>query len=465
MPNSSLVARAPAAFARACAELADLSIPFDPPPVGTFGDAELLEAQRVTGEIRRRADAAAAVVAAEIAHRSRRELGDAGLAQRLGARTPALLVARITGTSAGEAQAFVRVGAVMTPDAADQSVATPWLAAIGLAVRAGKLSLAAADAIRAGLGSPDDAVTPALLEGAASRLLALSASLAVEQLSARAREARSELDAAHVRDREQAMRDRRFLRITPQSDGMTRVSGLLDPESASVVVAAYDAATSPRRGGPRFVDPLSIAHAERLLADERTLDQLGADAFVELIRLGTAAAPDRLLGARKPAVRVVITDRELAARRGSGRIEGQTEPISIETVERHICESGVVPVLFDEAGQALDVGREQRLFTNRQRVALAVRDGGCRFPDCERPPSWCEAHHIDEWSRDHGRTDVADGFLLCRHHHLLVHNNDWRVSRERADYFLVPPPAFDPAQRPIPAPTKSATMRHLVATA
>ncbi len=304
-----------------------------------------------------------------------------------------------------------------------------------------------------------------LLEAAATTLLGLAVSLTIEQLSIRARDERAEIDELHVRDREQALRDRRFLRIFSESDGMTRVSGLLDPESAAVVVAAYDAATSPRRGGPRFVDPSETARAEEMLADERSLDQLGIDAFVELIRLGTAVAPGRLLGSRKPAVRLVVSERELRERRGSGRIEGQSEPVSIDTVERHLCESGIVQVLFDDEGQAINVGREQRLFTTRQRVALATRDGGCLFPMCDRPPSWCEAHHINEWFRDHGRTDTADGVLLCRHHHLLVHNNEWRVVREGAKYFLVPPPEYDSAQEPIPAHTKSAIMRRVVAAA
>ncbi len=61
----------------------------------------------------------------------------------------------------------------------------------------------------------------------------------------------------------------RFLHLTPQADGMTRLSGLLDPESAAVVGAAFDAATSPRRGGPRFVDP----EARRRRADELVADE------------------------------------------------------------------------------------------------------------------------------------------------------------------------------------------------
>lgn len=435
----------PSAFAA----LAASSASFAAPAVDGLSDAELMQAQRSLAEVRRRVDAWSASVAAEIAHRSRNELGDAGLARRVGARSPELLVQKLSGTSAREANAMVRVGVVMSEPSA--------LEAVGAAVSAGHLSLEAADVIRAGLGNLDPAVPVQSVVDAAESLVRDAGSLRVEKLAARARERGAELDEQHVLDRERALRDARYLRITPQLDGMTRLSGLLDPESAAVVVAAYDGATSPRRGGPRFVNPDEVTRAEALVADPRTTEQIAVDAFVELVRLGTNAAPD-IVGAKPPAVRVLVTDRDLARRAGGGWIEGQTVPLSISTVERELCNRGTVPVHFDSDGQVVNVGREQRLFTARQRIGLAVRDGGCRFPGCDRPPSWCEAHHIDEWFRDRGRTDIADGFLLCRHHHLLIHNNDWRVTREGADYFLV-----DPARAPIAAPPKTRVVERALA--
>ena len=453
-------------LASAFVRLGDLSVAFVPPTVSGLSDDEVLASQRIVAEIRRRVDAAAAVLAAEVAHRSRRELGYTGLATRLGARTPELLVARVAGTSAREAGVLVRVGALASEPRLDmpEPDPTPWLAAVGVAVRAGSLSLDAGDVIRAGLGEPDESVSAESLAEAAVGLLTAASSLTLEQLAARARETRAELDAAHVRDREQALRDRRYLRVIPQSDGMTRILGLLDPESAAVIVAAYDAATSPRRGGPRFVDPGDAARADAILHDPRSTEQIAVDTLVELVRLGTSTAPDHLLGATKPAVRIAVTERDLRTRVGSGRIQGQTHPISIDTIERNICEVGMIPVAFDTDGHVVNVGRSKRTFTPRQRIGLEVRDGGCRFPGCDRPPSWCEAHHINEWHRHHGRTDIADGILLCRHHHLLVHNNDWRVTRDGAEYFLVPPRSVDPGQQPIPAPSRSAVARRLLAT-
>lgn len=448
-----------------------VSTAFVPPPAAATSDADLIQAQRTLAEIARRTGAASALVAAQIAHRSRRDLGVDGLAQRLGARTPELLVQRLTETSTPEARSLVRVGRLLeTQDAGvapdpDRTYAidgAPWLAAVAAAVVAGRLSIERADAIRAGLDTIDPAATPAerdlLADGlteAAATLLRESPSLTLERLAARARSLRADLDDAGTSEREARLRERRFLQLIPQADGMTRVSGLLDPESAAIVSSAFDAATSPRRGGPRFLDPVEQARADALATDERSVEQIAVDAFVELIRIGGEVDGAAVLGTRRPAVRVVVAERDLTQTRGRGFLEGQTEPVSIDTVRRHVCAAGIVPLLIDHRGQPMRMGRSSRLFTRAQRLALAVRDGGCRFPGCDRPPSWTEAHHPDEWERDGGATDVENGILLCRHHHLLIHNASWKVTRRGADYFVVPPPSVDPRQRPIPAPSRS----------
>jgi hypothetical protein len=426
----------------------------------SLDDAGLIDTQRQLGELRRRIDAASATIAAEVAHRSRPELGYDGLAQRLGARTPQLLVQQTTGLSKREASVLVRIGSLLSEHAPEEN-ATPWLTDVLAAVGTGDLSVESAEVIRVSMGSPDDNVTAAELSAAAAQLVHEASSLTLERLAARGRELRADLDLAGVLGREQALRDRRYLHVIPQSDGMTRISGLLDPESAAIIVASLDAATSPRRGGPRFVDPDAKARGEEVVADARSTEQLALDSFVELVRIGTLADPGTVLGARQPAVQVLVTLRDLDARLGIGRIEGQDAALSIESVDRNVCAVGTVPILFDTDGYVVNVGRNQRLFTFRQRMALAARDGGCIFPRCDRPPSWTEAHHINEF-RNGGRTDLADGVLLCRHHHLLVHNNGWRVIRRGSSYFVVPPPGGPGSHEPIPAPSKSATARRLM---
>ncbi|MDO9590798.1 MAG: DUF222 domain-containing protein, partial [Microcella sp.] len=292
----------------------------------------------------------------------------------------------------------------------------------------------------------------------AERLVVEAHGCTVEHLAARARDARAQLDAAadasRVAGHEQALRDRRYLYLSRQPDGMTRLGGLLDPESAALVRDAIDAATSPRRGGPRFLSDTERDRAERLLHDNRTIEQLALDALVELVRLGGDVAPAALIGVRAPAVQVIVAESDLRSGRGLARLEGQSEPVSIDTARRHECSVGAVPIVIDARGDVVALGREIRFYTRRQRIALAARDGGCRFPGCERPPSWTEAHHIVPWSEG-GATDLDTGVLLCRHHHLLLHNNGWRFSRVDGELVVIPPASVDREQRPISAPSKN----------
>jgi len=416
----------------------------DPPrTLGRLSDAALLARQRDLVTARRELDVELAAVAAEIARRSDRSLGYQGLAARHGLRSPEQLVAQQSGILIGEARSLVRIGGL----AADS--------AIRAAVQAGTVSVASADAVVRGLGDANDLVSRETLESTALHLLADADRSTVEDLAHDARAHRAALDAESVVDRERELRRRRSLTLHRLPDGMTRLVALLDPESAALVTAAVDAITAPRRGGPRFVDRDARERADALAADPRTTEQLALDGIVELIRIaatidhGAETTTRTVLGAILPAVRIHVSDADLARRaaaRAAGRstteasaigtaiIEGQSEPVSATTAERHVCSAGSVPIHFDSDGQVVNVGRDHRLYTSRQRIGLAARDGGCRWPGCDRPPSWCEAHHIDEWDAHGGRTNIATGILLCRFHHLLVHDQGWRIHHDHGRY-------------------------------
>jgi hypothetical protein len=420
--------------------------------VETAADGELLELLQQWTEARRVVDAGLAVLAGQVAARSRVDLGYNGLAQRSGDRTPDALVSRLTGASGAEAGSLVAVGRMM-------DAPPPWLAPVASGVASGRISVGAADAIRRGLGDPSSEVAADDLVDAARELTGEAASLPPEKIARRARELRDELDATGVGDRERQLREKRFLRLLPQGDGMTRLLGLLDPESAAIVANAVDRVTSPRRGGPRFVDPGEAERARGIEDDRRTTEQLSLDALVEMVRIAGAADDGRVFGAHKPSVQVHVSVSDLASDESVAWIEGQAVATSVATARRIACADGYLPILFDEGGQPIRLGRSQRLFSAAQRTALAARWGGCPVPGCDRPASWTEAHHIDEWKRDHGATDVEDGILLCRHHHMLVHNNGWRVRRRGNDYELIPPPGDTPHPRPIPLESKNPVYR------
>ena len=375
-----------------------------------------------------------AELSGEIARRSTREHGYDGLAQRSGARTPDALVSQLTGSTGTEARRLVSVGVMMTEP-------QPWLGGVAEGVSAGEVSVAAASAISTGLGIPSASVAADDLHDTAQQLLAEAGAVSPERLARRARELRDDLDAAGVADREQTLRDRRYLKLTPQDDGMTRLFGLLDPESAALITDVIDCVTAPRRGGPRFVDPAAASRADVLEQDSRSTPQLALDALVEMVRIAAVADSGTLFGTRIPSMRVHVTAADLTTRTGAAIVEGQTTALSIATAERLACTDGYVPILFHPDG-SVDVGRTQRTYTSRQRTALAAIWGGCAHPGCDRPPSWCEAHHATPWHAG-GPTDISNGILLCRHHHMLVHNNGWSIrppGSSARPWLLVPSP-------------------------
>lgn len=397
------------------------AVPCSPESIRALGDIEPLEWLKHSAEHERLARAHSTALAGELARRSAPELGHDGLAQKLGHRTPQKLVQAATGSTSRAAAQAVRIGGL--------AESHPWLTSV--------------------VGMPSSDIPASVLGDAAERLVAEAGSVDADRLFTRARALRDELDEAGILDRERAARDARGLRLQSMHDGSVRVVWSLDPIDGSVVAELYDRATSPRRGGPRFVTEQE--QAQRIADDPRSTEQLASDVFYQLITAGAEVEPSQLLGRGAPAVRVTVTEQQLIARAGHGRLQRSQVPVCIETVERLVCTQGTVAVVFDEQGQPLDVGREQRLFTIRQKIALAERDGGCRWTGCERPPAWSEAHHVEHWARDGGRTDVADGILLCRHHHLLLHDHHREIERRGrggSEYWLIPPPGHpEPAAR------------------
>lgn len=392
-------------------------------------DSDLMQLARHLAASRRRVDAATAQVAAEFARRSDRSLGYEGLAQKLGARTPERLVSKLTGVSVPEARSMVSAGETMA------EAGEAWLDAVGAGVAQGDLSVGAAAAIREGLGRPNVDVDAAELAEAARRLAVDATTMSPAEAARAARATRDELDAAGVADREAALRERRYLRLYPQPDGMTKVAGLLDPESAALVSDAFDRVTMPRRGGPRFVDPGEQAREQAAAADTRTVDQVMADALVQFVKLAGAVDDGTVFGVKSPAVRVHVRLADLRRGAGAAVVEGQSSPLAVGAVHRMICEGGVVPILFDDEGSAVNVGRTIRPFTERQRIAIAARDGGCMITGCDRPPSWTEAHHCEEWAKG-GTTDLSNGIALCRHHHMWLHNTGRRIEFTASGYLL-----------------------------
>lgn len=339
--------------------------------------------------------------------------------------------------------------------------ALSWRTVLRNHLAAGNLSVAQYDAIARGLGDPprdaDGTLTfevHAAWSSAAERLSVEAAHVSVEELAKSARAIRDLLDPSGAEARFQQRYESRSFRMWIDSDEQHHGRFVFDDQTALWVHTIIDSALRPRRGGPRFVSAEEQSAAKTLLDDPRTNDQLAHDLITDLMKSGALADVEAVFGARQAGVRIVqVVDREkyLAAKReakkpGLVRVSATIRAIDGNymlpqaAAEQLTCETGRQQIVVDEFSNPLDIGREQRLYASQQRIALAIRDGGCRWNACDRPASFCEAHHIDHWGADEGRTDIDRGILLCRFHHMQLHTNGWKITRDHLGPFMLHPP-------------------------
>lgn len=446
------------------------------------------------------------------ASRSTRDAGHGGLAQTRGHRSAVSLIQDLTGTSRTDAVKHVRLGEALAealgagvddasagtdaaPDlpAADSTAAAarPWHAVLADALMAGTLTSAQHDAIYRGLGEPSIgsgcvcaapvpcgcgcAATGALIADppaecgcllaaraaardawatAATQLIEEATVRTVEELASAARTIRDLMDVEGATRRFEERFQARAFRTWTDRDGTRRGSFTFDDEGGAWVDAIIATALRPRRGGPRFVDTDERARADELVADPRSNDQLTYDLIMDVLRAGALADAKTVFGARQPGIRIVTTAEAqtdaVGGRPAVALLEDSGATLPGWLVAQHTCDTATLTAVYDEHLNPLDLGREARLYTTRQRIALAIRDGGCPIPGCDRPASYCEAHHLDEWARDHGRTDIDRGILLCRFHHMNLHHHGWRITRQgRGDFIL-----HIPGQAPITLTTR-----------
>lgn len=223
-----------------------------------------------------------------------------------------------------------------------------------------------------------------------------------------------------------ALRSRRRLHTSVTLDGMVRLDGDLDPETGETILTALRAVLDAEA---------RTEHA----TDERAPAQRRADALGEVCRgwLDRADRPE--VAGERPHLTVTVPLEALAG--GTSVVlqpigdTGLTPsldhvgPIDATTVRRLGCDASVTRIVLGPRSEPLDFGRRTAVVPPAIRSAVVVRDRRCRFPGCDRPPPWCDAHHVTHWVVG-GRTSVANLVLLCRRHHRLTHE---RFSLEMID--------------------------------
>ena len=238
-------------------------------------------------------------------------------------------------------------------------------------------------------------------------------------------------------------RPERWLTFEHDDDGSVLVRGRLPAEEGALVMAALEEARE-RLAAPadNACDvPAGTPDADRRDALE---DEDGVPAGTPNVTAGEARA-DALLaisdaflagarGARTGGDRVqVVLHVDTAALRGDpgGRCElDDGSPLAAETARRLACDASLVQVL-ERDGVPLRLGRKTRVISAALRRALNARDRGCRFPGCTSR-RFVDAHHIEHWATG-GATDLDNLVQLCGHHHRLLHEGRYGITRHAGD--------------------------------
>ena len=172
--------------------------------------------------------------------------------------------------------------------------------------------------------------------------------------------------------------------------------------------------------------------------DSRSFSQRQCDALVHMATLaqdGRSKAQGTLQSAR---VLLITTPEALHGVEGAepAVLDGHG-PVSTELARQMCCDATVRVVATGRNGEILDVGRQERLPTPRQRAAVIARDRAC--VGCDAPISQCQIHHITWWS-ENGRTDLDNLALVCWRCHTHLHQHQWQITRDQHGRYRAGPP-------------------------
>jgi hypothetical protein len=257
----------------------------------------------------------------------------------------------------------------------------------------------------------------------------------------------------------------RSLHLSETMDGRGELSASLDPEGKALTQAALRLAESPDTNSE----------------DPRPPARRRADGFVDIMRFFLDHQTDQRGGRHRPHLNIVLDYETLngkdcscphcpghhtaanpgnvaaPARRSNTTRNGSSPGASMSgghgvggrlldgtvldavTIRRLACDCGIHRVVMAGRSSILDYGWTTRTIPANLWAALVIRDQTCRFPGCDRPPQWCEGHHVQPWEHG-GPTAITNLVCLCSRHHHLLHTPGWHATLHPDGTFEVTAP-------------------------
>ncbi|MEV7045931.1 DUF222 domain-containing protein [Amycolatopsis sp. NPDC051061] len=359
------------------------------------------------------------------------EIESRGVMELFGYRSAARLFEHLADVPKAAAESVVKRARALAPghnlDGTPVSAVAP---ATGAAASEGRLSTPMIDTIVDALTQ----IPPEHRDEAEQHLLAFADDAGHKQVAALGARILAHLDPdGQEPDTAEPATPGRELSLRRKRTGVWELNGRFDDETGSRASALLDAL------------------AERRTSDEgpdlRSPQERYGDAFSDAIDLALNSPDLPMQAGERAHVMVAVSLEDL--RSGVGRaILGDLGTMSAAEARIHACDCMLIPAVLGGKSEPLDLGRQRRLVPPGLRRALYLRDRGCVFPGCHRPPRHCQGHHVRHWA-DGGPTELGNMVLMCAHHHRLLHRSGWqvRIAADGLPEFL-PPVFLDKRRKP-----------------
>jgi len=218
----------------------------------------------------------------------------------------------------------------------------------------------------------------------------------------------------------------------------------LDALTDGFLKTALDANTAMKRSLLHTPDE---PEQDEATTDRRPLAQRRVDG-IRLVAKKALKMDDGQVGGTAVTMLVTIPLDALKSGLGTADLPDCGSEISASVARLLAVDADIIPVVLGGKSQPLDLGMPRRFFSEAQRRAMVIRDGGCVGPGCDAPPSWCDGAHIRP--AGYGPTNLDNGVLLCWRCHLLLDNQGWQIRRLEDRWWWTPPPWIDPTGRQRP---------------
>ncbi|MFF1612574.1 DUF222 domain-containing protein [Amycolatopsis sp. NPDC058278] len=359
------------------------------------------------------------------------EIEQRGVMELFGYRSVARLLEHLVDVPRQAGERMVKRARALNPGRnLDGSPIPALAAATSVAARAGRLSNSMIDVITGVLTQ----VPPEHHARVEADLLTFAADAGHKQVAALGARILAHLnpDGIEPDDTEPATLTRELF-LRRKRTGVWELNGTFDDETGTRTSALLDALAERRTSDDS--------------PDHRTLPQRHGDAFSDAIDLALNSPELPMQAGERAHVMVAVSLADLKTGAGTATL-GDTGEMTAAEARIHACDSMIIPAVLGEKSEPLNLGRLRRLISAGLRRALYLRDRGCAFPGCHRPPRHCQGHHIRHWA-DGGPTNLANLVLMCAHHHRLLHRSGWevRIAPDGLPEFL-PPRFIDKRRKP-----------------